>query len=155
MQTDFSKIKCIAFDLDDTVLNENKELSDRTRAALSKAAEAGIALVPVSGRSYDTFPACIRELPGVSYAVTSNGSAIYDGQTGKRVHSWLMKAKDVRAIMRSVGNFFLEGQITYEAFVDGTAYASADYIADPTRFGVPPLCGILYPADPPSRPLYH
>ena len=137
MQTDFSKIKCIAFDLDDTVLNENKELSDRTRAALSKAAEAGIALVPVSGRSYDTFPACIRELPGVSYAVTSNGSAIYDGQTGKRVHRWLMKAKDVRAIMRSVGNFFLEGQITYEAFVDGTAYASADYIADPTRFGVP------------------
>ena len=48
-----------------------------------------------------------------------------------------MEARDVRAIMRSVGSFFLEGQITYEAFVDGVAYASADYVANPTRFGVP------------------
>lgn len=137
MQTDFSRIKCIAFDLDDTILNEHKELSDRTKSALSRAAEAGITLVPVSGRSYDTFPACIRDLPGVSYAVTSNGAAIHDMKTGEKVHGWLMEAKDVRAIMRSVGNFFLEGQITYEAFVDGVAYASADYVANPTRFGVP------------------
>ena len=39
--------------------------------------------------------------------------------------------------MRSVGNFFLEGQITYEAFVDGAAHAAADYVTSPTRFGVP------------------
>src|SRR5699024_1678979 len=105
-----------------TILNENKELSERTKAVLARAAEAVIALIPVSGRSWDTFPACVRELPGITYAVTSNGAAVYDGKTGQKVHGWLMEAKDVRAIMRSVGNFFLEGQITYEAFVDGAAH---------------------------------
>lgn len=137
MQTDLSNIRCIAFDLDDTILNENKELSERTKAVLARAAKAGIALIPVSGRSWDTFPACVRELPGIACAVTSNGAAVYDGQTGQKVHGWLMEAKDVRVIMRSVGNFFLEGQITYEAFVDGAAHAAADYVASPTRFGVP------------------
>ena len=137
MQTDFSKIKCIAFDLDDTILDTGKCLSDRTREALTQAVEKGLVIIPVSGRSYDTFPVSIKELPGLSYAVTSNGSAIYDSKTHERIHSWLLKAQDVRSIMKGVGNFFLEGQITYEAFVDGVAYASADYVAAPTRFGVP------------------
>ena len=39
--------------------------------------------------------------------------------------------------MKGVGNFFMEGQITYEAFMDGAAYASADFVAAPSRFGVP------------------
>lgn len=137
MQTDFSKIKCIAFDLDDTILNNQKDLSKQTIAVLKKAKEAGIAIVPVSGRSFDTFPSCVREIEGISYAVTSNGAAIYDCKTEERIHSRLMDAKDVRAIMRGVGNFFLEGQITYEAFVDGAAYASADYVRNPKQFGVP------------------
>lgn len=137
MNTDFSKIKCIAFDLDDTILNSNKTLSERTQTALTEASKKGIALVPVSGRSYTTFPQCIRELSGAPYAIASNGAAIYDHTTGVRVHEWLLESKDVRSVMRSVGNFFLEGQLTYEAFIDGIAYASADYIRQPTRFGVP------------------
>lgn len=135
--TDFSKIKCIAFDLDDTMLNSDKTLSDRTTAALTAALEKGIAVIPVSGRSYATLPACIREITGISHAVTSNGAAIYNFKTDDRIHEWLLEPKDVRSIMRSVGNFFLEGQITYEAFVDGVAYASTDYVMQPTKFGVP------------------
>ncbi len=137
MQTDLSNINCIAFDLDDTILNKDKELSARTKNALAAAVKKGISLVPVSGRSYATFPACIRDLDGVSYAVTSNGSAIYDQTAGIRVHESLLEARDVRSIMQSVGHFFLEGQITYEAFVDGFAYASGDYIAQPGKYGIP------------------
>ncbi|MCD7981662.1 MAG: HAD-IIB family hydrolase [Clostridiales bacterium] len=137
MQVDFSKIRCIAFDLDDTILNAGRELSERTADVLRRAAESGIALVPVSGRPFGSYPACIRELDGISCAVTSNGAAVYDMRSGERIHQWLMKPADVRAIMRSVGNYFLEGQITYEAFVDGVAYASADYVGNPARFGVP------------------
>ncbi|MCD7921951.1 MAG: HAD-IIB family hydrolase [Clostridiales bacterium] len=136
MQSDFSKIKAVAFDLDSTILNDDKVLSERTRHTLTKIYEKGIALIPVSGRAYATFPACIRDQDGIRYAVTSNGAAIYDIRTEERVHQCLLRAADVRTIMRSVGNFFLEGQITYEAFVDGTAYASADYVQNPARFGV-------------------
>lgn len=137
MQTDFSKIKCIGLDLDDTMLNSDKTLTSRTKAALTAALDKGIAIIPISGRSYATIPACVRKLEGISHAVTSNGAAIYDFNTGARIHEWLLEPKDVRSIMRSVGNFFLEGQITYEAFVDGVAYASADYVMQPANFGVP------------------
>lgn len=137
MQTDFSNIKCIAFDLDDTLLANDKTISARTLTALSAVTQKGIAVIPVTGRAYSTLPSCLKEIQGLSLAVTSNGAAIYDLRTGSRVHDWLLEAKDVRAIMRAVGNFFVEGQLTYEAFVDGVAYASADFIAAPTRFGVP------------------
>lgn len=137
MSSDFSKIKAVAFDLDSTILNDDKILSGRTQSTLTRIQEKGIALIPVSGRAYATFPACIREQNGVCYAVTSNGAAIYDIRTETRIHEELLRAADVRSIMRSVGNFFLEGQITYEAFVRGAAYASADYVQNPSRFGVP------------------
>ncbi len=137
MNTDFSNIKCIAFDLDNTVVNGGADLSERTRAALAAAQEKGIALLPVSGRAYSSLPDWIREMEGISYAVTSNGAAIYEMRSGTRVMQWLMSAGSVRSIMKSAGSFFLEGQISYEAFIDGTAYAAEDYIDHPTIYGIP------------------
>ncbi|MCD8332607.1 MAG: HAD hydrolase family protein [Clostridiales bacterium] len=136
MQTDFSKIRCIAFDLDFTVLTTEKTVSERTKAAFAKAQERGIALLPVSGRAFPTFPDDIRGLSGADYMVASNGASVYDARSGEKIHEWLLKAADVRRIMRSVGNFFLEGQITYEVCMDGVIHAAADYVRDPARFGM-------------------
>ncbi len=138
MSSDFSKVKCIAFDIDGTILNTARGLSEATRETLVQIAQKGYGLLPVSGRPYTAFPENIRDLPGVTYLVTGNGSAIYDIRTGERVHQWLLEGTDVRAIMRSVGNFFLEGQITYEAFYNGEPHAAADYVNDATTFGVTP-----------------
>ncbi len=143
MAANFSNTKCIAFDLDFTILNSDKEMSDRMRQALLAAAKKGIALVPVSGRAFTTIPEEILSMEGVSYVVSSNGSAIYETKTRARIHENLLQARDVRRIMRSVGNFFLEGQITYEAFVNGVAYASADYVRNPAAFGIYPG-GVAY-----------
>ncbi len=136
MSSDFSHIKAIAFDLDDTVLMQG-ELSCTTATALAAAAEKGIALIPVSGRAFATIPESILALPGVTYAVTSNGAAVYEVKTGQRTCQTLMEASAVRKTMRSVGNYFLEGQITYEAYVNGVAYASADFVRNPTSFRLP------------------
>ena len=40
--------KLIALDLDGTLLNSDKELTERTRRALEAAAEAGIEIVPAA-----------------------------------------------------------------------------------------------------------
>ncbi len=143
MSSTLSNIKCIAFDLDFTILNSDKTLSPRLAAALAKAAEKGIVLVPVSGRAFHTFPACLKDLPGISYAVSSNGAAVYDTNTGERIHEALLSAVDVRRIMRSVSPYFLEGQIAYEAFLNGEAYAAVDYVNNPAAFGIYPG-GVAY-----------
>ena len=43
-------IRLIAFDLDGTLLNSEKTVSPRTKAALTRAAEHGVVLVPATGR---------------------------------------------------------------------------------------------------------
>ncbi len=137
MKNDFSAIKCVAFDLDGTVINSDKSFSDRTIAAFDALQKRGICLLPVSGRAWSSFPDSVLKLPSLSYAVTSNGVAVYDVRTGKRVHGLLLNASDVRVILKSIGNFFLEGQVTYEAFIDGVPYAAEDYVNNPVRYGIP------------------
>ena len=59
-------IRIIALDLDGTLLNSDKELSERNYRALEAAAARGIEIVPTTGRFYDGMPAVIRDLPFVN-----------------------------------------------------------------------------------------
>ena len=76
-----SEIKIIALDLDGTLLDSAKRLSEGNRAALEAAAAKGIHVVPTTGRFFGMMPECIRELPFVRYAITVNGAQVYDGAT--------------------------------------------------------------------------
>ncbi len=82
-------IRLIAFDLDGTVLNRDKIITPRTRAALAAAAAKGILLAPATGRTLANL-SVVEQLPGLlPYALTSNGAAVW--QLGRRpeaaVHS--------------------------------------------------------------------
>ena len=71
-------VKLLALDLDGTLLNSKKELTPRTRAALYAAAEAGVEIVPTTGRFFGAMPEAIRTLPFLHYAITVNGAQVYD-----------------------------------------------------------------------------
>ena len=51
------KVKLIAFDLDGTILRDDKSLSARSLRALSAAHERGALIVPATGRIYKGVPA--------------------------------------------------------------------------------------------------
>ncbi len=74
-------IKLIALDLDGTLLDSEKRLSERNRAALERAAAKGLHIVPTTGRFFGMMPEAIRALPFVRYAVTVNGAQVYDRET--------------------------------------------------------------------------
>ncbi len=76
----------IALDLDGTLLNSNKELSPGNLAALQRAADAGYAIVPTTGRFFGGMPAAIRALPFLRYAITINGAEACDLQTGQVIY---------------------------------------------------------------------
>ncbi len=71
-------IRLIALDLDGTLLNDQKHVSDENRAALAAAAAAGVHIVPCSGRALDSIPTEVLTLPGVRYVVASGGGGAYD-----------------------------------------------------------------------------
>ena len=74
-------IKIISLDLDGTLLDSRKRLSEGNRAALEEAAAKGVAIVPTTGRFFGMMPQAVRDLPFVRYAITINGAQVYDRQT--------------------------------------------------------------------------
>ena len=74
-------IKIIALDLDGTLLDSEKRLSEVNRAALERAAKKGVLIVPTTGRFFGMMPPAVRDLPFVRYAITINGAQVYDRET--------------------------------------------------------------------------
>jgi Cof subfamily protein (haloacid dehalogenase superfamily) len=78
-------IKIIALDLDGTLLDSQKCLSEENRRALEEAASRGVLIVPTTGRFFGMMPQSIRDLPFVRYAITINGAQVYDRETDKAI----------------------------------------------------------------------
>ena len=74
-------VKIIALDLDGTLLDSEKRLSDANREALARAAERGVLIVPTTGRFFGMMPPAVRDLEFVRYAITINGAQVYDRET--------------------------------------------------------------------------
>lgn len=127
-------IKCIALDLDRTTLNAQGRLSDGNRQVLLHAIEQGVHIVIASGRSFHTLPKDVVSVPGIEYAITSNGAAVYYIPTGKCLHEYKLTEASVSDILEVSSSY----PVALEAFIDGTAYAEADYVNNPVGFGATP-----------------
>mgnify|MGYP005770284549 FL=1 len=128
------RIRCIALDLDRTTLNSEGHLSERNRRTIERAISSGIQIAVASGRSLDSLPGEVLEIPGIRYAITSNGAAVYDLKGMLCLRQYKLKAEAVRDILRET-----EGEdVTFEAFIDGKPYAEKAYVEDPVRFGAMP-----------------
>ena len=84
--------KLMALDLDDSLLNNNLHISDRTVAALKAAAAQGVYIAICSGRAPDAILPFVRrlDLAGLEqgrYAVASNGSVVLDLHERREIYS--------------------------------------------------------------------
>lgn len=137
------KIKCIALDLDGTTLNSQGELSERNRSAIEQAIEAGIQVAAASGRPLHSLPKALLEIPGIRYAVTSNGAAVYDLKEKTCLRQFKLETDAVDDILTITEAEFCasgcahrtEDCAVYETFIDGRPYAERAYVEDPVRFG--------------------
>ena len=124
-------IKCIALDLDRTTLNAQGKLSKANEEAIRKAVAKGIYVCIASGRAFDTLPQDVVSIPGIEYAITSNGAAVYRIQDKQCLRSYVLTEQSVKKILELTKDF----PVTYEGFIRGTAYAAKEYIEDPVKFG--------------------
>lgn len=79
--------KLVAFDLDGTLLNDSREISEENREALKALADNGYEIVLASGRPEILMRAHYLTLPFVRYVISSNGGMIRDVIEGKEVYS--------------------------------------------------------------------
>lgn len=128
------EIKLIALDLDRTTLNAQGKLSPANRAAILRAIDKGIHVCIASGRAFDTLPVEVVSIPGIEYAITSNGAAVYRIEDKLCMRSFLLKSESVEAIMKATAGY----PVVYEAFIGGAAYAAKAYVEQPAQYGATP-----------------
>ena len=69
--------QAIAFDLDDTLLRDDRTISDYTVDVLRRAAARGIHIVPASGRARDSMKPFVDQIGCASLFIACNGAEIW------------------------------------------------------------------------------
>ncbi len=118
-------IKLIATDLDGTFVNDQKQLLEENIRAFAECAERGIQIVPATGRTIYGIPDEIKNLPGVRYAITTNGASVMDLASGEMISSCRMSNELAIRVMELARDS--EDDIMYDAYVDGIGYARQDF----------------------------
>ena len=131
--TPFGEIHLVAIDLDGTLLQPDMRLSDRARNAILRIQKTGVEVVIASGRPYCSLPETVTQLPGLSYAITSNGAAIHRLPDGARIWGSSLSQAAVEVILAETAHF----PVLLEAYISGVAYTEARYFEDPVRWGNP------------------
>lgn len=98
-------IRLIALDLDGTVFDDEKRISPRTLAAIRAALDRGIDVIPATGRNAAGVPAEFLHMPGVRFALTSNGASVVVLATGKSIVRLPFAAAMARKALATVRPF--------------------------------------------------
>lgn len=118
------KYKLIAIDMDGTLLNSNKEISDRTIQAITKAKNKGINVVLATGRILSSAQIYADRLNLNSHILACNGAIICDGDKNV-VHSVPMGLEAVEKVI-SLG----EKYKTYFHFYNEKSLYSNQYVQE-------------------------
>ena len=108
-------VRLITLDLDDTLLNSDKLISPRNEAALRRAAERGVEIVPASGRFYDAFPEEVKRLDFVHYAIAVNGAEIRDLRSGEAIARAELPMETALRVMEYLDTL----PVIYDCYMDG------------------------------------
>ena len=76
-------IKMVGLDLDGTLLNSQKKISDYTRKILEEAIAQGCVVLISTGRPLSAVSKEVLDFKGMKYAVTVNGAKILNLETGE------------------------------------------------------------------------
>ncbi|MCI8726058.1 MAG: HAD family phosphatase [Hungatella sp.] len=108
-------IQLIALDLDGTLLDSHKQLSDRNKQALEACIARGIHVVPCTGRTSEGIPSMIKEIPGIRYAITVNGGMIEDMEKKAVLDRRMLKKETALDVIDQIKG----RHIMYDIYADG------------------------------------
>ena len=115
------KIRLIALDLDGTLMNRKKEITARTRAVIREATEAGILVMPATGRPATGFPDVLEAIPECRYALTSNGALVYDFREAKPIYEDLISVENGLFLNTAVDVLIAKTDGTIESMAERAA----------------------------------
>lgn len=130
-----NQICLIALDLDGTLLDSEKHLSEENRRALEQCARLGIHVVPATGRAVDGIPGILRDLPGVRYAITTNGGAVMDLKTNTPLNRCVLTSEQALKVMDIARGY----HVMYDPYVNGRGITQPDFFEHMEEYGLRPV----------------
>lgn len=125
--------RAIFFDLDGTVLTSDKRLTERNRRALLAAQQAGVLIVPATGRLYEGMPAFIRALP-LEYALTVNGAEVFDVKNSRVLRREELPLERALEIFDLLDGF----DCVYDCYAEGWGYMDRTMYEQAERYVIEP-----------------
>ena len=126
-------IKLVALDLDGTLFDNSSRISERNLTAIRSITDKGIHVIISTGRPFEGIPFDQIKGTGINYAITANGSGIYEISTGKCLYENAMDEELVTPIL----NFLLTRDIHMDAFIGGKGYTPVQCVETAQKLTVP------------------
>lgn len=125
-------IKILAFDVDDTLLNQDSVLSERNYQAITRAMQKGYHVVIATGRVLSAIPSDLLAVEGIRYAVTSNGARITDIKKNETMYTDFLAKEEVEKMI----SLLSDSTIMKEVFYNNKVYADRHCLEHLSQYGV-------------------
>lgn len=132
---DKKPIRLLALDLDGTVFTNEKTITSATQKAIALAIEKGVIVIPTTGRPLNGLPQEFLEMPGVEYALTSNGAAIWQLKDRKKMVDLPLTTENTLRAMDLMQPY----DCMVDVYLDGKVYASPQSLKNAERFAPPQM----------------
>jgi len=113
-------IKLIAMDMDDTLLDETQQVTDRTRESIRRAIEAGVSVTIATGRMFQSALPFAQTLGINLPLITYNGALIRHGETGETLFHRPIGTE----LAQGLANLFRQRGWYLQKYVDDRLYVS-------------------------------
>ncbi len=107
-------IKAVFIDLDGTLLNEKRQISDKSIKEIERCQKKGIEIILASGRCYKHTINYNKQANASPYIISSNGASIYDINKKKEIYSNPIKKEIVTKLLKYAYNMQIGIIFNYE-----------------------------------------
>ena len=115
-----ARVQLAAFDLDGSLMRDDKTVSPHSLAVLERVLDSGVEVVLASGRSRGIIPNVLLDNPRIRYVISCNGAIVWDLREKRAVEESLVPYEEALAILQKAREF----DCVREASVDGMMYVS-------------------------------
>jgi Cof subfamily protein (haloacid dehalogenase superfamily) len=123
------KYKLVAMDMDGTLLNSKKEVSDKSKQVLQEASNLGIKLVVCTGRIFTSARFYARLIGTSAPIIASNGAYIREKDRDEAIFEEPLKNNELYKIVETIKSYGLHPQLftTDSIFTEKIIHFSKNY----------------------------